>query len=262
MRQLLLFALLFSTFPRTSVRAQTDTTHVHKTTLHLTGGAGVSGFMFPNRDLGTSALLEVEIERTLTHRFAVLLGLGGQHTNFEDFSVNYDCPFFLGDKIINYSTGESYRTRRTDLTARLGLAYTIGKFRIDLAAVPAYRVDDQITLTEVITFDASGRPDQVRTYDVRPGEVYERFPESNPAFPGRVEYARRTQLRADLGVCYALTPRLELGLRGRQGLTNDYLTRFEQREDCGFVSCEISEVEAQTINAHDFQLLLTGRLRL
>lgn len=210
----------------------------------ISAGGGATSLLENNRGTGVAALLSVNYNIGLGERTSVFVGGGLQYTSIQDGTTGLiPCNFPLGLKVVTFFALESYTTHSLQYTNQLGIERRFGKLALRGSLLPTYRLQDRIDYSEVITFDFTGRPDEVFETTIKPGE---RIQEGNTEFT--IDYSSRFQLQGEIEINYQLSDRFSIGLSYRRGLT-DYRLQNKTVSICGVVGCDEVNFENSRIDA-------------
>lgn len=223
----------------------------------VTAGGGISAPLEANRGTGLAGFVDVTYDLPLSEKTAVFVGAGLQFSALRDASAGaIPCDFPLGNKVVTFSELETFSTRRLDYTVQLGLERRYGKFALRGSLIPTYWLRDQIEYSRVISFDGNGRPDQVLTAKIAPGETIQ---ESNREWT--IDYSSRFHLQGGVAVHYHLSDRLEIGVAYRRGLT-DHRLQNKTLAICGVAGCDEVDFENSRIDARTGSGFFVARFRL
>lgn len=190
------------------------------------------------------ASIELNYERVAGNRLSLHLGLGLQYREQQIVTMDEFIPYIPGNVVINMTNSESYRTHESDVYARIGIGYRIGRLQLQATLLPSYRFHDRINYRYVNGFSAPGRPDQVINQTVRSGETVDR----RDLFltPRTIRTTGRYALNIGLGAQYKLTGKWSIGVEIRPVLT-DFDLEATDHTFCTDTFCADTDGQARTI---------------
>lgn len=214
------------------------------------------GYAF-NEDgrLGNTPLLTAGLNRTvsLSPRLELVLGAGLEHRSQN--AVTQDgtpCVFPLGFKVVQFTDEERISSRSTLALGRVGLRYAVNRFRLGVAALPAYRLGGDLEYRFRRLF-TTNRPDAVLEQRLSPGETLDA---TSIGGGGRAYTYDRFQLRAELSVDYLLSDRLSVGLSVRPSVGRNALY-VEERSFCNDEICvDVLENRAELVSLRSTDVVL------
>jgi len=246
-----LYTLLFLVFVCTCVSAQ-------KSSLSVVVGNGVAAAFTAERETGVAYNFGLEYQRPIARNFHLFVGLGLQHTSFNDGTGEpVPCDFPLGDKVTFFTNSDRFQFNRYDVTASLGLEQAVGKFSLRGSLIPAYLLRDRIDVELLTDFSQPSRPDSRIEATVKPGESFR-----NGGRTTTVDYSTRFQLQGGLEAIYAVTDGFSLGLGYRRSLTQYALETRSTITVCGGDDCIPVEVDNSSIDARAGSGFLVLRFKL
>lgn len=155
----------------------------------------------PTAALGLEALFNV------SPRTFIVPELGVQQTHIFHDGLRPPPPFIAGQRPIEAFSEESYEMKQTSAYLGLGMEQHVHRFRFQVYGRMAKRLADRVIFRESIDFQVSGRPENLFSVSVRPGEVF-----TQDIQQGTLRYSQELSFHTGLSVRFDLTEGFELGV--------------------------------------------------
>lgn len=220
MRYSILFSLVLGLGFSLSLSAQ-EAVKISHQGLRLEIAGGLTSAPDALRAEGKSSFrIGLDYNRKMSANVSLVGGFGIQHRNQAFFTEDgIPCVFPLGIKVITFVETESFELAQTELTAKVGIVYRWKRFELGLAAMPAYRISNEITYNNLTDFSDPNRPNNVFSTTFKAGDPLS-FP-SPTELLGTYDYSSDFNLQADISIRYAVTERWRVGASYRT-MVSDY----------------------------------------
>lgn len=228
----LIYLLLVVTLAQAAVSAQ-NRFYPERTGLFLDAAVGISTNDDPLVGRNPVGRLGLDYRFGMGLDFALVLGAGlqGRHTKALD---QRSCEFIIGNKFPTFSDEEFHRTDELEAYLKLGVAAHFRRLIVEVAALPAHRLGNELYYQRVRTFDQQGRPDDVIKTSFRSGDRIL----LGSGLESTVSYSTAFNLQALFALQYQLSDRLRIGLAYQPMLTR-YTVDYGETYICGVVECTL-----------------------